>query len=261
MTLAMSNGASGATFFQEALEVVTNNIASIERPGFREELLIGASNMYQQRKSVGSVAANNGNLLPAGVQVGQGVKSAAVVSKLGQGRLHRTDNPSHLAIQGRGHFQIEMPNGQIAYTRDGTFGLNGEGVIVTQTGNVVAPAITIPQDAEYFTVSRTGDVQVKLPGQVNLQTVGNIEIVTFVNEEGLRKIDDNLLLETEVSGAPVAGVPGEEHRGYIMQGHYEGSNVDMVSQITKLIQIQRAYEMNIKGMTTYKDMMGRLDQI
>ncbi len=261
MALAMSNGASGATFFQEALDVVTNNIASIERAGFKEEFLVGSSNTYQQRQGVGSVTAANGARLPAGVQVGQGVKSAAVVTKHTQGTLQRTDNPAHMAIQGKGFFQVEMPNGEIAYTRDGTFAVNGDGVLVTQTGNVVAPAITVPQNAEYFTVSRTGEVQVKMPGQVNMQTIGNVETVTFVNEEGLRKIEDNLVLETESSGAPVAGVPGENNRGYILQGHYEGSNVDMVSQVTKLIQIQRAYAMNLQGITTYKQMKERDDQV
>ena len=261
MSFSLATSNSGAQYFQEALEVVTNNIASIERAGFKEEFLVGSSNTYQQRKGVGSIAANNGAVVPAGVQIGQGVKTAAVVSKQSQGRLQRTDNPSHMAIQGKGYFQVEMPNGQIAYTRDGTFALNGDGVIVTQTGNVVAPAITIPQNAEYFVVTRNGSVQAKMPGQPNLVDIGAIETVTFVNEEGLRKIDDNLLLETDASGAPIAGVPGEDHRGHILQGHYEGSNIDMVAQVTKLIQIQRAYEMNIKGITTYKEMMGRIDQI
>ena len=261
MPLSMSNGASGASFFQEALEVVTNNIASMERPGFKEELLVGSSNPYQQRKGVGTLAANNGALLPVGVQIGQGVKSSAVVSKLSDGSLQRTDNQYHMAIRGRGFFQVELPNGQSAYTRDGTFAVNSEGVITTQMGNVVAPAITVPQNAEYISISRTGEVMAKTPDQVELINLGNIETVTFVNEEGLRKIEDNLLLETEASGVPVAGTPGEDQRGHILQGYYESSNVDMVSQVTKLIQIQRAYEMNVKGITTYKEMMGRLDQI
>ena len=261
MSIAMANGASGATFFQEALDVVTNNIASMERAGFREEFLVGASVGYTQDKGVGTLSSTNGNVLPAGVQKGHGVKPMAVVSKMTQGRLHRTDNPYHMAIKGKGYFQIEMPNGEIAYTRDGTFAVNAERTLVTQTGYVVAPAITIPENAEYIMVNRSGKVQAKIAGQNAMQDVGTMEIVSFPNEEGLRKIEDNLLLETDASGVPTTGTPGEDSRGHILSGHYEGSNVDMVSQVTKLIQIQRAYEMNIKSVKAENELLQGLNNI
>ena len=261
MSLSMANGASGATFFQEALDVVTNNIASMERAGFREEFLVGASVGYTQDKGVGTVSSSTGTLIPAGVQKGHGVKPMAVVSKMTQGRLNRTDNPHHMAIQGKGFFQVEMPSGDISYTRDGTFAMNAERTLVTQAGYVVAPAITIPDNAEYVIVNRNGQVQAKIAGQNAMQDVGTIETVTFSNEEGLRKMEDNLLMETGASGAPVSGTPGEGARGHILQGHYEGSNVDMVSQVTKLIKIQRAYEMNIKSVKAENELLSGLNNI
>ncbi len=261
MALSGPNGASGATFFQEALDVVTNNIASMERAGFREEFLVGASVGYTQEKGVGTLSSSNGTVVPAGVQKGHGVKPMAVVSKMSVGRLQRTDNPYHMAIQGKGYFQIEMPNGEIAYTRDGTFAVNAERTLVTQTGYVVAPAITIPDNTEYVVVNRNGAVQAKIAGQKAMADVGNIEIVSFSNEEGLRKIEDNLLLETDASGVPTTGTPGEDSRGHILQGHYEGSNVDMVSQVTKLIKIQRAYEMNIKSVKAENELLSGLNNI
>ncbi len=261
MSLALANGASGATFFQEALDVVTNNIASMERPGFREEFLIGASVGYTQEKGVGALSSTNGSIVPAGIQKGHGVKPMAVVSKMTQGRLNKTGNAYHLAIQGKGYFQIEMPDGSISYTRDGTFIINPERTLVTQTGYVVAPALTIPENAEYITISINGQVQAKIGGQEAMQNVGNIEVVSFPNEEGLRKIEDNLLLQTDASGVPTTGTPGENARGLILQGHYEGSNVDMVSQVTKLIQIQRAYEMNIKSVKAENELLQGLNNI
>lgn len=261
MSLSLANGASGATFFQEALDVVTNNIASMERAGFREEFLVGASVGYTQEKGVGTLSSNNGTVVPAGIQKGHGVKAIAVVSKMTQGRLNRTDNPYHLAIQGKGYFQIEMPNGSIAYTRDGTFAVNSERTLVTQTGYVVAPAITIPDNTEYIVVNRNGTVQAKIAEQNAMTDVGTIEIVSFSNEEGLRKMEDNLLLQTDASGVPTTGTPGEDSRGHILQGHYEGSNVDMVSQVTKLIKIQRAYEMNIKSVKAENELLSGLNNI
>ncbi|NCP62726.1 MAG: flagellar hook-basal body complex protein [Alphaproteobacteria bacterium] len=261
MSLSMANGASGATFFQESLDVVTHNIASMERAGFREEFLIGASNDYVQEKGAGSLSSTNGNIVPAGIQKGQGVRAVAVVSKLTQGRLNRTDNPYHIAIQGKGFFQIEMPDGTLAYTRDGTFSVNAERNLVTQMGYVVAPAISVPENAEYITINRTGKVQAKIAGQNAMQDVGDMEIVTFANEEGLRKIEDNLLLETDASGVPTTGIPAQDSRGHLLQGHYEASNVDMVSQVTKLIKIQRAYEMNIKSIKTENELLSGLNNI
>ncbi len=261
MASALNNAASGAEFFQEAIAVVTDNLSKIETPGFREGLLVGSSNGYEQKKGVGSISSSTGTIVPAGVQMGNGVKVAAVVTRQTQGRLHQTDNPNHMAIKGRGYFQVEMPTGEIAYTRDGVFALNSDRTLVTQTGYVVAPAITIPVGAEYFMVNRNGLVQAKIPGQVAMQDIGTIEIATFANDEGLRKIDDNLLLETGASGVPITGVPDEESRGYLIQGSYEGSNVNMVSQMTKLISIQNAHNANLKGMSMYKEMLHKLDSI
>lgn len=261
MSNAMAIGASGAGFFQKALDVTSNNIAQMENPGFREEFLLGASNDYIQEKGVGSLSSTNGTIVPAGIQMGQGVKAMAVVSNMSQGNMQHTDNEFHVGIQGKGYFQIEMPSGEIAYTRDGTFAMSAERSLVTQNGYIVAPAITIPENTEEIIINRNGLVQARITGQTALQDVGTLETVTFANEEGLRKIGDNLLMETGASGVPTTGTPGQDGKGHLVHKHYEGSNVDMVSQVTKLIKIQRAYEMNIKAIKAENELLGGLNNI
>ena len=259
--MATTAATSGASFQQQNLEVISNNIANLQTAAFKEELLVGASNAYIQEKRVGTISSTNNTIIPAGIQIGQGIHAQAVVTKFTQGRPIQTANPYHLMVQGKGYFQIERPNGDIAYTRDGMFEVNQDLTLVTQSGFTVAPAITLPANTESVTVNRNGQVYAKIAGQVDPQLVGTIEIVTFANEAGLEKLDNNLMLETPASGQPVVGAPGEEDRGNIIQGAYEGANVDMVTQVTKLMQAQRAYEMAMKAAKAHNDTLSSLTNI
>ena len=259
--IAVSNGASGASFQQEALDVISNNIANAQRAAFKEELLVGASNSYIHEKRVGAISSTNNTIIPAGIQIGQGIHAQAVVTKFTQGRPVQTGNPYNVMVQGKGYFQVERPNGDIAYTRDGMFEINQDLTLVTQSGFIVAPAITLPANTESVTINRNGQVYAKVAGQVEPQLVGTLEIATFANEAGLEKLDDNLMLETPASGQPVIGAPGEEDRGYVIQGSYEGANIDMVLQVTKLMQAQRAYEMNMKAVKAGNEILSSLTNI
>jgi flagellar basal-body rod protein FlgG len=214
--------------------------------------------LYQNLRRVGSTSAESGQIIPSGVQIGLGVKLAAVYRIHAQGNLAPTDNTFDLAIQGKGFFQVEMPDGSIGYTRDGTFQLNGQGQLVTHDGFIVLPGISVPEDAVDVTVNQSGEVLVKVQGQVALQNVGQIQIATFANEAGLEAIGSNLLLETAASGPPTEGSPQEPGFGSILQGFLETSNVNAVEEITNLISAQRAYEMNSKVIQTVDEMMASL---
>jgi flagellar basal-body rod protein FlgG len=195
------------------------------------------------------------------VQLGLGVKTAAVYRIAEQGNLSKTDNRFDLAIRGPGYFQIELPSGETAYTRDGTFGLSPQGEIVTADGFRVLPGIQIPNQARDVTINANGEVLVKLDGQLALQNVGQIQTAIFANEAGLEAIGDNLFLETPASGPVQPGVPGSPGYGNIMQGFVETSNVNVVSEITSLITAQRAYEMNSKVITASDEMLATLSRM
>ncbi|MFA5601461.1 MAG: flagellar hook-basal body complex protein, partial [Phenylobacterium sp.] len=175
--------------------------------------------------------------------------------------LTRTDNPYDLAIGGRGFFQIQMPSGELGYTRAGNFSVNAEGQLVTEDGYLIEPAITIPQEAVSVTISKSGQVQAALAGETEPQVLGQIELATFVNDAGLMAIGDNLYLETPASGQATLGVPGLDGIGELIQGHIEASNVDAVSEITALIVAQRAYEMNSKVISTADEMLQTANQV
>jgi len=195
------------------------------------------------------------------VQLGLGVKLAAVYRIHDQGNLAATDNTFDLAIQGEGSFQIELPDGETAYTRDGTFQLNADGEVVTHDGYTVLLGITVPTDAVDVTVNQAGEVLVKLQGQVELSNVGQLQIATFPNEPGLEAIGSNLYLETPASGPATTGSPQDTGFGTILQGFLETSNVNAVEEITNLISAQRAYEMNSKVIQTSDEMMDTLTNL
>lgn len=258
-TLALTIAASGAHFQQGKLDVAANNLAQ-DRPGYREKMMIGASNEYVVERRPGDINATNGALLPIGIQKGTGIREQAIVANMALGNLVQTGNPYNIAIQGKGFFQIELPNGDIAYTLDGTFTLDQDRNLVTQEGYPVSPAITIPANTEQVTINGNGDVLAKIAGTLQPQNVGTIQTVTFPNEEGLLETRDNMLLETPSSGAPIAGVPGEDDRGRLMQGYYRGSNMEPTKQVVSLIEIQRAYEMNMKVTKAASEMMSTTTQ-
>jgi len=253
--------ATGMLAQQTNVEVISNNIANLSTTGFKRRRAEFQDLIYQNLRRVGSTSSDTGTIVPSGVQLGLGVKTAAVYRIAEQGNLSQTDNRFDLAIRGPGYFQVELPSGETAYTRDGTFGLSPQGEIVTADGFRVLPGIQIPNQARDVTINANGEVLVKLDGQLALQNVGQIQTAIFANEAGLEAIGDNLFLETPASGQVQAGVPGSPGYGNVMQGFVETSNVNVVSEITSLITAQRAYEMNSKVITASDEMLSTLSRM
>ena len=246
---------------QTNVEVISNNIANMTTTGFKRRRAEFQDLIYQNLRRVGSNSSDNGTVVPSGAQVGLGVKTAAIYRISEQGNLQQTSNSLDVAIRGNGFFQVTLPSGETAYTRDGTFGLSPDGQIVTADGYPVAPGITVPPNARDVTISANGEVQVKLDGQTATQAVGVLQIAAFPNEAGLDAQGDNLLLASAASGQAVTGAPGTPGFGGVMQGFVETSNVNVVSEITNLITAQRAYEMNSRVITTSDQMLSTLTNL
>jgi flagellar basal-body rod protein FlgG len=243
------------------VETISNNIANLSTTGYKRRRAEFQDLMYQNLRRVGSNSSDTGSLVPSGAQVGLGVRTAAIYRINEQGTLQQTSNTLDLAIQGHGYFQVTTPDGQTAFTRDGTFGLAADGTIVTADGYTVQPGLQIPPAATGVTINTNGQVQVTLQGQTNPTTVGQIQLAVFANEAGLEAQGGNLFAQTAASGAPVAGNPGVTGIGTVMQGFVEGSNVNIVSEITSLITAQRAYEMNSKVISAANEMMSTLTNL
>lgn len=252
---ALNIAATGMLAQQRNVEVVSNNLANMNTTGFLRRRTEFQDLLYQNLRRGGSTSSENGEVVPTGVQIGLGVKLAGVYRIHTQGNLTTTDNPFDLAIQGKGFFQVEMPDGTTGYTRDGTFQLNAEGQIVTHDGRLVQPAIAVPVDAIDVTINQSGEVLAKIDGQVEMQNVGQLQLAVFPNEAGLEAVGSNLLRETAASGAAVIGQPQALGFGSLQQGFLETSNVNAVEEITNLISAQRAYEMNSKVIQAADDMM------
>ena len=250
--------ATGMLAQQRNVEVVSNNLANMNTTAFQRRRTEFHDLIYQDLRRVGTTSSDAGTIVPTGVQIGLGVKLAAVYRIHEQGNLEATDNTLDLAIQGKGFFQVLLPDGTTAYSRDGTFQLNGTGLMVTHDGYQVQPGITIPSNAIDVTVNNSGEVQVKIEGQTALSTVGQLQIATFLNDAGLEAIGDNLYKETPASGAATTGNPASTGFGSILQGFLETSNVNAVEEISNLISAQRAYEMNSKVIQTSDEMLGTL---
>jgi len=258
---SLSIAATGMLAQQRNVEVVSNNLANMNTTAFMRRRTEFHDLLYQNLRRVGGTSSDAGTVVPTGVQLGLGVKLAAVYRIHEQGNLTATDNTFDLAVQGEGFFQIEMPNGGTAYTRDGTFQLNADGEIVTHDGYALVPGISIPNNAIDVSVNGSGEVLVKIEGQVNLQNVGQIQLATFANEAGLQAEGGNLYVETPASGSGGTGSPGSTGYGSILQGFLETSNVNAVEEISNLISAQRAYEMNSKVIQTSDEMMGTLSNL
>lgn len=246
---------------QTNVEVISNNIANMSTTGYKRRRAEFQDLIYQNLRRVGSQSSDNGSILPAGAQVGLGVKTAAVYRISEQGNLQQTENRFDLAVRGNGYFQVQLPSGETAYTRDGTFGLSPEGQIVTAEGFMVMPGITIPAAARDVTINAAGEVLAKLDGQVAPQNVGQIQTAIFANEGGLEAIGDNMLMATPASGQAQLAAPGQPGYGQVLQGFVETSNVNVVQEITRLITAQRAYEMNSKVITASDEMLSTLSRM
>ncbi|TCZ63662.1 flagellar basal-body rod protein FlgG [Roseicella aquatilis] len=258
---ALQIAGTGMMAQQTNVEVISNNIANMSTTGFKRRRAEFQDLIYQNLRRVGSQSSETGSMLPAGAQIGLGVKTSAIYRIAEQGSLSQTSNSLDVAIKGSGFFQVQLPSGDTAYTRDGTFGLSPEGQIVTAEGYLVLPGITIPAAARDITINAAGEVLAKLDGQVNPQNVGQIQTAIFANEGGLEAMGDNLLLATPASGQAQLAAPGQPGHGQVLQGFIESSNVNVVQEITNLITAQRAYEMNSKVITTSDEMLSTLSRM
>lgn len=255
-------GATGMLAQQTNVDVIANNIANMNTTAYTKRRAEFNDLLYQNIIRPGAASTADGSVVPSGIQLGLGVRTAAVYRITEGGGLTNTGNDLDLAIRGRGYFQVELPEGKgIAYTRDGAFQRNGDGVIVTHDGYVVQPEITIPDDAVEIYVNNSGEVWVKQDGETDEVNVGQLELATFVNEAGLEAIGNNLFTETEASGAPVLDNPDSEGFGSVLQGYLSTSNVNPVTEITELVSAQRAYEMNSKIISTSDQMLNTINQL
>jgi len=258
---ALDIAGTGMQAQQTNVEVISNNIANMTTTGFKRRRAEFQDLLYQNLRRVGSNTSDNGTVVPSGAQVGLGVKTAAIYRINEQGNLQQTSNSLDVAIKGQGYFQVTLPSGDTAYTRDGTFSLSPNGQIVTADGYPVGPGITIPNNAQDVTINAGGEVQVKIAGTTAPQTVGTLQLATFPNEAGLEATGDNLFTQSAASGNPVTGTPAAPGFGSVMQGFVETSNVNVVSEITNLITAQRAYEMNSKVITAGDQMQQTLTNL
>jgi flagellar basal-body rod protein FlgG len=246
---------------QTNVEVISNNIANMTTTGFKRRRAEFQDLLYQNLRRVGSNSSDNGTVVPSGAQVGLGVKTAAIYRINEQGNLQQTSNSLDVAIKGKGYFQVTLPSGDTAYTRDGTFGLSPDGQIVSADGYPIAPGITVPANAQDVSINAAGEVQVTLAGITAPQTVGTLQLASFANEAGLESLGDNLLAASGASGNPITGTPSSTGFGSVMQGFVETSNVNVVTEITNLITAQRAYEMNSRVITASDQMQSTLTNL
>jgi flagellar basal-body rod protein FlgG len=228
--------------------------------GFKQQRVEFQDLIYQDEKRAGTNSSDAATLVPTGIQIGLGVKTGAIYRDTDQGALQTTENALDVAILGKGFFQVELPNGTNAYTRAGSFQVNESGEIVTVDGFLVSPNITIPEDATSININQSGEVIATIQGQVASSNLGQFDIVSFVNDKGLRAVGNNLFEETEASGPANLGTAGTDGTGTIQQGVLESSNVNAVSEITNLIVAQRAYEMNAKIISASDEMLQSLNQ-
>jgi flagellar basal-body rod protein FlgG len=253
--------ATGMGAQQMRVDVIANNLANMSTTAYNARRAEFADLHYQQLAPAGTVNANDGTVLPTGVQVGLGVRAASVTIRLQQGALAATGGDLDIAIEGQGYFEITLPSGAPAYTRDGAFKRSPDGLIVTSDGYPVVPDITIPDDARSLTITPQGEVFAYFNDQVEPQQLGQFTLADFSNEKGLEAMGSNLFVETEASGPPIVGNPGEDGLGTMRQAYLEESSVDAVREITDLIEAQRGYELNAKVITAADQMLGATVQV
>jgi flagellar basal-body rod protein FlgG len=258
---ALKIAATGMAAQQMRVETISNNLANMSTTGYNARRAEFADLHYQQFARAGTVNASDGTVLPTGVQLGLGVRPAAVSIHLAQGGLSATGADLDVAIDGRGFLEVTLPSGQAAFTRDGSLKRTGEGLIVTSDGYPVSPEVTIPDDARSISINSDGEVYAYFTDGSEAQLIGQFSLTGFSNPKGLEAIGSNLFTETEASGAPIPGNPGENGLGTLRQGYLEDSSVDAVREITELIEAQRGYEMNSKVISAADQMMGATTQV
>jgi flagellar basal-body rod protein FlgG len=245
---------------QTKLDTIAHNLANVSSNGFKRGHVVFEDLIYQNLRQAGANSSEQ-TQLPTGLQVGLGVRPVATSRIFSQGNLQQTTNNLDIAIKGNGFFQIQMPDGTVGYTRDGSFQVDANGQLVTNSGYVVQPGITIPANAQSVTIAADGTVTASLPGQAAPQNIGQLQIASFVNPAGLDPMGSNLFAETAASGTPNSGSPQSNGLGALQQGYVETSNVNVVEELVSMIQTQRAYEMNSKAIQTSDQMLQKLAQI
>lgn len=260
MIRSLWTAATGMTAQNLNVDVIANNLANVNTTGFKRGRANFQDLMYQQIKSPGADASSAGTQVPTGIQVGLGVKAAGVENIFLEGSLKPTGNPLDFAIQGRGFFQIQMPNGELAYSRAGSFSQDSQGQIVTADGNVLQPAVNIPSDALSISVGADGTVSVLQPGGVS-SVLGQIQLADFSNPAGLEMLGNSLFRPSNASGEAILGTPGDSGLGSIGQSMLEMSNVNIVEEMVNLIAGQRAYEMNSKAIKAADEMLQTANNI
>lgn len=258
---ALQIAATGMAAQQMKVDVVSNNLANMSTTGYNPRRADFADLTYQQMARPGSVSAADGSMLPTGIQIGLGVRPAAVSVVIGQGTLEATGGDLDVAIDGNGYLEVQMPSGQTGYTRDGALKRSAEGLIVTSDGYAVAPGITIPSDARGLTISPSGEVWADFADRVDPELIGQLTITGFPNDKGLEAIGSNLFLESPASGAAFTSQPGQDGLGTLRHGYLESSTVDAVREVTELIKAQRGYELNAKVITAADQMLAATTQV
>jgi flagellar basal-body rod protein FlgG len=254
MNPALWAAKTGLDAQQTKLAVTSNNLANVSTSGFKKSRAVFEDLLYQNVRQVGGSTSQD-TVAPSGVHLGTGVRVVATEKLYTQGGLTQTDNALDVAIEGRGFFQVQMPDGTNAYTRDGSFQLSPQGQLVTSSGYVVQPGISIPDGAQSVTIGRDGIVSVRVSGQAAPVQVGQFQLTDFVNPAGLQPMGENLATETTASGPAQSGTPGQNGLGSTTQGNVEASNVNVVEELVNMIETQRAYEMNSKAISTADQML------
>ncbi|HUO81171.1 MAG TPA: flagellar basal-body rod protein FlgG [Steroidobacteraceae bacterium] len=257
MTPALWAAKTGLDAQDTRMAVISNNIANVNTTGFKQSRGVFQDLMYQNVRQVGSQSTQD-TQLPSGMYLGTGVRVVATEKVYTQGSLTSTGNSLDVAIQGNGFFQVLMPDGTLAYTRDGTFQLNSQGQMVTSAGYQLQPPITVPSNATSVTIGADGTVGAMVPGSTAATTIGQVQLASFINTGGLEPRGQNLLTESAASGPPQIGTPGLNGLGSLLQGNLEGSNVNVVQELVSMIETQRAYEMNSKSIETTNQMLNYL---
>ena len=258
---ALKIAATGMAAQQMRVETISNNLANMSTTGYNTRRAEFSDLHYQQMTRAGTVNASDGTVLPTGVQLGLGVRPAAVSVNLAQGSLSATGGDLDLAIDGNGYLEVTLPSGQSGYTRDGALKRSAGGLIVTSDGFPVAPEITIPTDARSISINAAGEVYAYFQDTAEAQMIGEINLAGFTNPKGLEAMGSNLFLETEASGPAMVSSPGTDGLGTVRQGYLEDSSVDPVREVTELIEAQRGYELNAKVISAADQMLGATTQV
>lgn len=254
MNKAMWIAMTGLEAQQTRMSVISNNLANVNTMGFKRDRAVFEDLLYQTVRQPGAQSSQDTEL-PSGLMLGTGVRTVATEKMHTQGNIVQTSNSLDVAVQGRGFLQVLMPDGSIAYTRDGSLQSDSTGQLVTASGYQIEPAITIPDDAQSITIGSDGTISVQIQGQASPTQLGTLQIADFINPTGLQPIGQNLFLETASSGSPTTGNPGLNGLGTVVQGALETSNVNVVEELVNMIEAQRAYEMNSKAISTSDRML------